>query len=335
MIANSTQYLRKNKISLFIVAIVFLVTGLFLGGSIYNYKDKKSCISKLHFIKPNLNCDLYDDKIEKLLGLQNKLEVVIDGIKKTGKAKRVSVFVRDLKTARFAGVNDGDIYHQASLLKIPVLVGGFKLAEVEPRILDQEIFYSGEQNFYDDQVIKPVESLKIGSSYTLRELMRRSVVYSDNTAAQLLFNYYPEGFLDRIMEAIGIQLYKPTGEKEDFITARLYANVFRILYNASYLTKEYSDEALSILTQTNYKKGAISKLPANLVVAHKFAERTDINMVTGDVFQRQLHECGIVYAKNYEEPYVFCIMTEGYEYEDLEKIISDVSLMIYEEMIDN
>lgn len=332
---NFLQNLRKNKTILCVVMILGVGAGVFFGYKIHNYKDKKNCISKLHFIKPNLNCDLYDDKLERLLGLQNKLEIVIEGIKKTGKAKRVSVFVRDLKTARFVGVDDGDTYHQASLLKIPILVGGFKLAEVEPRILDQEIFYSGEQNFYEDQVIKPVESLKVGSSYSLRELMRRSVVYSDNTAAQLLFNYYPEGFLDRIMEALGIQLYKPTGEKEDFITARLYANVFRILYNASYLTKEYSDEALSILTKTNYKNGAVAKLPTDTLVAHKFAERTDINMVTGDVFQRQLHECGIVYAKNYEEPYVFCIMTEGYEYTDLEKIISDISLMIYEEMIED
>lgn len=309
--------------------------GVFLGYKVHNYKYKEKCISKLHFIKPNLNCDLHDDKSEKLSVLQNKLEIVIDGINKTGKAKRVSVFVRDLNTSRFAGVNDGEVYYLASLLKVPLLVGGFKLAEVEPRVLDQKIYYSGEQNFYKDQLVKPSESLNGGESYSVKELMRRSVVYSDNTAAQLLFDYFPEGFMDRIMEALGIQFYKPTGEKENFVTARSYANVFRILYNASYLTKEYSDESLSILTQTNYKNGAVSKLPPEVLVAHKFAERTDIDMETRNIFIKQFHECGIVYAKDKEEPYIFCIMTDGYEYADLEKVISDISLIIYEEMIED
>lgn len=332
MIINSYNYLKKNKFSLFIILIIGVSLGIFGGYKMHYYEDKNSCISKLHFIKPNLDCELYDSKSQKISELQDKLEVLIDGIKKTGKAKRVSVFVRDLNTARFAGVNDGDTYHQASLLKIPLLIGGFKLAEVEPKILDQEIVYSGDPNLYSDQMIKPAEMLIIGKSYTIKELMRRSVVYSDNTAAQLLFDYYPQEFLDRIMEAIGIQLYRPGGQKEDFITARLYANVFRILYNASYLTKEYSDEALSILTKTEYKKAAVAELPPDVVVAHKFAERTDVDIVTGKTFQRQLHECGVVYAEDYEEPYIFCIMTEGYEYTDLEKIISDISLVIYEEM---
>lgn len=332
---NLLQNLRKNKTTLCIVVVLGVVAGIFLGYGIHNYRDNKKCVSKLHFIKPNLNCDLHDDKSEKLSKLQNKLEVVVDGIKKTGKAKRVSVFVRDLETSRFAGVNDGEVYYLASLLKVPVMVGGFKLAEVEPRVLDQKIFYSGEENFYNDQVIKPVEVLKAGESYSVIELMRRSVIYSDNTAAQLLFDFFPEGFLDRIMEALGVQLYKPTGEKENFITAKSYANLFRILYNASYLTKEYSDESLSILTQTDYKKGAVSKLPSDVVVAHKFAERTDIDFETRSVLSKQLHECGIVYAKNYEEPYIFCIMTDGYKYDELEKIISDISLMIYEEMVDD
>lgn len=52
----------------------------------------------------------------------------------------------------------------ASLLKIPLLIGGFKLAEVEPRILDQEIVYNGKPAFYGEQVIQVEDKLKVGSS---------------------------------------------------------------------------------------------------------------------------------------------------------------------------
>lgn len=307
-----------------------MTTGFLIGVFLepYIFKHNNSCVSKLHFIKPNLDCDTFDDKAENLSVLQEKLELFIDGIKKTGKVKRVGVFVRDLRTSRFVGVNDNDAYYMASLLKTPLLIGGFKLAEVEPKILEQEIVYNGQPDLYDDQVIKVNDELKIGNVYTIKQLMERSVIDSDNTAAQILFDYYPDEFMDRIMQALGVQLNKPTGETENIITARTYANVFRLLYNASYLTREYSNEALNILTQTSFNDGATAELPKGLVVAHKFAERTVVDVKNSKTI-KQFHECGLVYAKDAKEPYVFCIMTEGNKYEELEKIIADISLLIY------
>jgi beta-lactamase class A len=316
-----------------IIAILALTIGVLVGISLEKVFWRRSvqCLSKLHLIKPNLDCDSFDDKAETLSTLQNKLEVFIDGIKKTGKVKRVGVFVRDLRTSHFAGVNDNDAYYMASLLKTPLLIGGFKLAEVEPKILDQEIVYNGKPNLYDEQVIQVEDKLKVGSSYTIKELMERSVENSDNTAAQILFDYYPAEFMDRILQALGIQIKKPTGEVENLITARTYANVFRLLYNSSYLTKEYSNEALEILTKTSFNLGATAKLPKDVVVAHKFAERTSVDARTGETI-KQFHECGLVYIKKSKEPYAFCIMTEGDKYENLEGAIADISLLIYNDM---
>jgi hypothetical protein len=54
--------------------------------------------------------------------------------------------------------------------------------------------------------LKSSEVLNVGQSYTIKDLMRRSVVYSDNTAAQILFDYFPEEFLSKIMQALGISI---------------------------------------------------------------------------------------------------------------------------------
>ncbi len=321
----------KSKYILLLAIIVSLTVGAFFGRLVFIQKESQSCVSNLHLIKSNLDCETFDDKTEKLSVLQEKLEVSIDGFKKTGKAKRISIFIRDLKTSRFAGVYDDEIYYMASLLKTPLLIGGFKLAEVEPKILDQEILYTGVPNLYSEQVIKPEKELTIGVSYSVLELMKRSIIYSDNTASQLLYDYYPVEFIDRIMQALGIQITKPTGETENLITARTYANIFRVLYNASYLTKEYSNETLSILTQVSFNTGATEKLPKDVLVAHKFAERVVVYPNNKPV--KQFHECGIVYAKESTEPYSFCIMTEGDSYEDLEEIVSQISLSTYEQMI--
>lgn len=332
--ADWRAIITHRRILVGAILFIGLLGGVFFDRVISRIADRPSCVSSLTFIKPTLNCNLSDEKSQNLSDLQERLKVSIEGYQSTGKAKRISVFVRDLTSSRFAGVNDNDIYYMASLLKLPLLIGGYKLAEVEPKILDQEIEYTGKPNLYDEQSIKPKEELKIGATYAIRELMRRAVVYSDNTAAQLLFDYYPKEFIDRILAALGIQLVRPTGEIENLITARTYANVFRILYNSSYLTREYSDNALLMLTQSTFADGATAKLPASVVVAHKFAERTIVDQMNPARTIRQLHECGIVYAKQSSEPYSFCIMTEGNDYQDLEEVLQNVSLSIYESMVD-
>lgn len=323
--------IKNNLLSI----IVGCFLGLFIAWFFFGLKNySNSCGNKLKFINPSLDCDRVDDKSDILESLKKKLEISIDGFKKAGKAKRISVFVRDLNTSKFVGVNDSEAYYMASLLKTPLLIGGFKLAEVEPKILDQTLIYNGVPDLYEDQIISVSNRLKKGESYTIKDLMYRSVVYSDNTAAQILLDYYPEGFLDRIMQALGVQIVKPTGEVEDYVTARTYANIFRVLYNSSYLTREYSNQALEILTKTEFNEGITSKLPKDLKVAHKFAERTlvyDDNSVATE----QIHECGLVYLKNFKDPYILCVLTEGSSYKDLEYVLSEISLSIYNDMIEN
>lgn len=317
-----------------LIPILFLIIGIFLGEFFYGVKkmDRSYCVTQLSLLKKNIDCDVYDEKLQKLSSIENALSVLAEGYKKTGKVKRVSVFIRDLNTSRFAGYKDSETYYMASLLKTPLVIGGFKLAEVEPKILEQTVEYNGTPNLYDNQIIKTSEVLSLGQSYTIKDLMRRSVVYSDNTAAQILYDYFPDEFLTKIMEALGISITRPNGEVENYITARTYANMFRLLYNASYLTKEYSNETLNLLTQTEFKEAATSKLPKDVKVAHKFGERTLV-YDDGRVAIKQFHECGIVYAKDGDDPYIFCILTEGNDYEDLKRVIADISLKIYEEII--
>lgn len=324
----------KNNIKLVAVSIIFLITGLFVGAVYFGKVGKNDCVTKLKLLKKNIDCVTYDDKTATLSKLENKLTVLTDGYKKTGKVKRISVFVRDLESSRFAGISDDEIYYMASLLKTPLVIGGFKLAEVEPKVLEQVITYNGVPNLYDTQVIKADEVLQVGENYTIKDLMMRSVVYSDNTAAQMLFDFFPDEFLSKIMQALGIQITRPDGEVENLITARTYANMFRLLYNASYLTKEYSNETLDLLTKTKFKNAATSKLPKDEVVAHKFGERKLV-YENGNIATKQFHECGIVYAKNGEEPYIFCIMTEGTDYDVLQEVIADVSKLIYDEIVNN
>lgn len=327
------NFYLKNLKYIVLSAIVFFTIGFVSDRVFFKHNPQRSsCVSKLTLLKPNIDCESIDSASEKLSNLQNKIDVIIQGFERTNKIKRAGVFVRDLNTSRFAGVNDNDSYYMASLLKTPLMIGGFKLAEVEPKILDQEIVYNGTPNLYSNQVEKVGNQLILGQSYSIRDLIYRSIAYSDNTASQILFDFYPKEYMDRILQALGIQMTRPTGEVENFVTARTYANIFRILYNSSFLTKEYSNESLEILTKTQFNEGATSKIPKDVLVAHKFAERTLVGE-NNIVATRQFHECGIVYANKMKKPYIFCIMTEGNDNNNLKSVIADISLTIYNEMV--
>ncbi len=112
----------------------------------------------------------------------------------------------------------------------------------------------------------------------------------------------------------------------DFLSVKTYAHIFRVLYSATYLTRELSEKALQILTQTRFSEGIRAGIPSDVTVANKFGERT-VQDTDKNVLFRELHDCGIVYAPGH--PYLMCVMTKGDNFDKLSKIISDLSSIAY------
>lgn len=307
------------------------ISGLILGFFIFSFfwDPKTGCVSEYEHINPEPDCDVYDQRSEKLEELQANLESKVRELELREDIDHVAVFTRDLTSRRFAAVNDDRVFILASLLKVPILISYYKFAEVEPAILTDVITYSGTPNSYDIQSeIPPAQQLIPGERYTVNELLSQMIVYSDNTASDILLARMTDSFMTNTLSSLGIQVEKTPGEKEALVTARTYANVFRGLYNASFLSREYSEKALTLLTQTAFDRGTRGALPNEVEVAEKFGERTNVN-ADGNVLSRQLHDCGIVYANDAETPYTFCIMTEGAEFAALEEAVQELAKEIY------
>lgn len=311
--------------------LAILICGVCIGSiGTYLFNNSKSpeCSSRYTFINPDPECDVYDERSEKLSMLQEKLESEIANLEKKEGITRIAVFSRDLTSRRFASVNSDQVFYLASLLKVPLAIAYYKFAEVEPLVLKDTVTYDGKINEYSLQQIAPSHQLKVGATYTIEDLISRSIIYSDNTAAQILIGRIPPEFLGAVQSSLGMQIEKPEGEREDLVTARTYANVFRILYNSSYLSREYSNALLETLAQSEFEQGAPALLPKGTVVAHKFGERTLVDKKTGLTISEQLHDCGIVYTP--DGPYTFCILTEGEDNQALSEAIQKVSFTIYE-----
>ncbi len=287
-----------------------------------------SCASRYTLLNPEPDCDTYDDRSSKLEELQSVLELQVSRFESRDDISRVAIFVRDLKTRRFAGVNDDQVFDMASLLKVPVLIAYYKYADIDPAILTDTALYDGSLDDGSIQDIPVKDPLVRGKSYTISDLLYRSIVYSDNAATRILLSRLPDEFMTKMLSTLGLQIETPEGNKELLITAKAYTGVFRGLYNASFLSRDMSQKALELLTKTDFANGARVALPIDVTIAEKFGERTNVN-TSGAVVSRQLLDCGIVYARGGKNPYTFCVMTQGNDFSTLEKAVQEISSTIY------
>lgn len=288
-------------------------------------KDVRSNESKYHFINPLLECENASfENQANLAELQRKIEERINEGKNKGAVRQVSVYFRDLNNGPWFGINENEKFSPASLIKVPVMIAYFKLAETNPEILDKQITVT-QDVMYENQNFVPAEKLVKGQSYSVRALIERMIVDSDNYAYDLLLDQIDNQLIIHIYNEIGIDIQKLNQDDPDgnIINVKSYAGFFRILFNSSYLSEKYSEEALSLLSRSSFKNGLIAGAPPGTTISHKFGER--FYNFSG---VRQLHDCGIVYHP--KRPYLLCVMTQGTEFSTLSETIRDISKMIYD-----
>ena len=116
----------------------------------------------------------------------------------------------------------------------------------------------------------------------------------------------------------------------DFITTKEISYFFRVLYNGTYLNQEFSDAALSLLNDSDYKNGLVAGVPSGVNVAHKFGQKTYYSLDNPkQVLKRELHDCGIIYHE--KNPYLLCVMTKSVSpIPDIESTIKKISAAVYQ-----
>ena len=323
------SFLKSGKFYFSLALVVVFVLGGLSG--IYWWKNKNDCKNILTFINPSLNCEAKTsfDKSNPIV-LKDKLSSYIDGKKKSGDIDEASVYFRDLNNGPTLGIDEDALFISASLLKLPISLTLYKLAEEDqPDILNKNLEFkiSGDMGDGLVQYFKPEKTIEEGKAYSVDDLIYDSLVYSDNLSNDLLKGYLAkigngQDLILRTLKDLG--LTEPTSVVSSDISTRSYASIFRILYNASYLNNEDSDKVLSILSESKFDMGIAAGIPKDVRIANKFGER-DLPE------QKQLHDCGIVYFPG--NPYLLCVMTRGKSYDSLTSVIKDISKIVYDDML--
>ncbi len=330
----------KNKLLLNLPLVFSFFLGIALGGVLVwtfgddwfgnntetpqNFEIREGGYS---YINPLLECEVTPDKTKwkEIRPFKHKVQYLIDGKINNRKATHISVYFRDLNNGPYFGINENEEFSPASLLKLPLLITYLKLAEADPQLLGKQIRNDRRDDRNSMENIRPSKAIEKGKTYTVEELLYMMIVYSDNNANDLILGnidarLFAAPFIDLGIEIPGIR------KQEDFMSVKAYASFFRVLFNASYLSRKMSEKALGYLTLVEFKKGLVAGVPSNVKVAHKFGERR----IIGEKDIKQLHDCGIIYYPNH--PYLLCVMTRGSDFENLMDNISDISRFVYEEI---
>ena len=327
--------MRSHPVKVSAAGVLLFGAGIAAGAVIMLIAGAKPgnlfCIQKYPLVQHTVDCGQYNDASDRLENIDAAIDAATAQYIAEGKVTKISVWVRDLNSYQWASTDENDRYDPASLLKLPLMIAYYKLAELEPSILTETLTYQIATTSADtpDPLYPPSQVLAAGQSYPVETLIEHMIEYSDNNAADVLASHIDQNLFSNVLLDLGIQIPSSNGTSvHDFVTAKSYAGIFRMLYNASYLNEDFSQQALSLLSKSDFQ-GIRASVPAGTVVSDKFGERGTVN--SDGTETQELHDCGIVYDKD-ESPYSLCIMTAGSDSAQLLDIIRSITKIVSDKM---
>lgn len=284
-------------------------------------------------IQPILYVEIESKQL--LSPLKSKINDYLDSKKQAGAYTSASVYLKDVQAGVYININPDSLYDPASLMKVPLLMIYLKQAETNPQLLKKTFVFTQQAQNSTVALIKD-RSLVVGKSYTVQELLYHMIVYSDNESFWILYDHFGEDIFKELDKKLTIPanydiIHYSKTDKHFIANVNSMAYYFMVLYNASYLTKTASKYALDILTKSTFKEGLAKGIDPNVLIAHKFGERT-LSYYVGNKLenlQTEFHEFGIVYLKN--RPYLLGVMTRGQQSNELQTMVSDISKMVYDD----
>lgn len=327
--------LRKNNVEpKWMLVFAFFAAGGFFGGlAIYLFVGGQALsTTKLHlpkgtyqYINPTLATDPVGNPGNfSTVGRELDLKVnrLVDDAQKKGITS--AVYFRDLEPGTWLAINSNMQFSPGVLLKVPIMIAYYRLAEQDPAVLKGAIRFSGSY-LPQDAALGPVSPLAAGADYTVEELIGKMVRDSDETAAALLFNHINKNALGEVFSDLGVDFNEDTTTR-DYISLKRYSLFFRVLYNANYLSPGHSEQALGLLAQDPARSLLQANLPQSIPFIHRLGGRS---LVQNGAPLVEAYECDIIYYPNHN--YLLCAAAQAPKLSLIQNLFSKIGQAIYED----
>ncbi len=245
---------------------------------------------------------------------------------------------RDLETGSEILLSPDAEFHAASMMKVPVMVRLYRMADAGSLDLDAPLPVRNEfTSIYDgstyslswDDDSDSTLYARTGDAVPTRELIELLIERSSNLATNILIELADPDSIAAMLEELGAQGMKVLRGVEDTpayrhgmnntTSARGLLELYTALGRGTAASPASTREMLDILLRQEFNEMIPAGLPADVPVAHKTGWITEID-----------HDGGIVFPPG-GSPYVLVILTRGVEDTAVTRRAgADVSRMIWE-----
>lgn len=223
----------------------------------------------------------------------------------------VAVAVKNLKTGEEFYLNADEVMPTASLIKFPVMVEAFWQVHEGKAKFETTLTLKKDDKVPGAGIL--TQHFSDGVTFPLRDAVRLMIVYSDNTATNLVLDQIGIHSPNARMEKLGFKntkvhakVYKGSTTSIDpertkkyglgSTTAREMVGLLELLHAEKLVTPAACKDMLGILEKCDDKEMFVRFLPAGVKVAHK----------TGAVNAART-EAGILHLKS--GPVALCVLT--------------------------
>ncbi|MGB8194046.1 MAG: serine hydrolase [Chitinophagaceae bacterium] len=234
--------------------------------------------------------------------LQSTIESMVQGFKGD-----VGIYVKNLRTNKFASYHADSIFPTASMIKIPILIGVMDKIEKGELAYHQELIYTDSLLYAGIDILG---SYKNGEKTTISRVMMLMLTMSDNTASLWLQSLAGTGSrINSILDSNGFvntRVNSRTPGRENNrtqygwgqTTPKEMAMLMEKIYTGDMISKTASEKMLRLLGRNYFDEVAISQIPSSVFVASK----------NGAVDQSRSETLLVMAPRG---PYVFSITTKN------------------------
>jgi beta-lactamase class A len=203
----------------------------------------------------------------------------------------VGIVVKDLQTFQGLYYGKDDPFPSASLVKIPIMAVCFLAAEEGKIKLDRKVALKSSDKFSGSGILKDT---RIGTTFTVEELIGLMIYDSDNTATNMLTNMVGIDYLNNAFNSFGLKNTKLSRKVADFslrdrgienyTTAEDMTLILEKMYRRVLVSENVSDKCLKLLKLQRINDRIPKYLPVDVTVAHKTGLESSVCHDAGIVF---------------------------------------------------
>lgn len=270
--------------------------------------------------------------------LSRDLESDVDRIIAAHPNQKIAVAYYDLDRGTTLLRNEREVFHAASTMKVPVMLGVFEAISRGTMRLEQPVRVKNEFVSILDGSSYALEAREdsdpklydlAGTDVTLEELVRRMIVRSSNLATNIVIEFVQAPKVMELMRQIGANDIKVLRGVEDdkayhagmnnTVTAYDLMLIFRALAEKRVVSPAASEMMIDILLAQEHNDGIPAGLDPGTKVAHKTGSITEIS-----------HDAGLVLEPDGDR-YVLVVLTRGFKDGDqADRVIAEVARAVAE-----